>query len=282
MGHTIAELLSRGAKLLELSSESPRLDAEVLLAFALEKSREHLHTWPEEVVATDRARLYEDLLQRRARRQPVAQLTGRKEFWSMQLEITSNTLIPRPETELLVEQALHRIPPGQACTVLELGTGSGAVAFALARERPRCAIVATDVSPSALAVARANAQRLALDNVRFILSDWFEALGVEDFDVIVSNPPYVAEDHPDLEDQDISFEPRIALAAGLQGLDAIKRIAAGACTHLKSGAWLLLEHGDEQGDAVDDILRGAGLTHCSNYADLGGRPRVTEGQNHLG
>ena len=264
---------------MEPSSESPGLDAEVLLAFVLGKPREYLRTWPEKNVDEEHALHFESLLQRRANRQPVAHLTGRREFWSLELEVTTDTLIPRPETELLVERALQRIPADADSSALDLGTGSGAVALALARERRRCTITATEISLPALAVAEANARRLGLDNLRFVQSDWFAELGAELFDLIVSNPPYVTEDHPHLEGHDISFEPRIALVAGADGLDAIRHIAARAGAHSRDGAWLLLEHGDEQGDAVLEIMGAHGFTHRRTHADLAGRPRVTEGKS---
>jgi release factor glutamine methyltransferase len=206
----------------------------------------------------------------------VAYLTGRREFWSLDLEVTVDTLIPRPETETLVERALARLPTDRVRRVADLGTGSGAVALALATERPRAAVVATDISAAALAVAARNRQALGCASLRLVQADWCEGLGAATFDLVVTNPPYVATGDPHLRRGDPRFEPGRALAAGEDGLDAIRRIVDGAGRCLAAG-WLLLEHGYDQGAAVRRLVGRAGFERVHTYPDLGGRERVTEG-----
>lgn len=219
----------------------------------------------------------EQLLDRRARGEPVAYLTGRREFWSLELTVTPDVLIPRPETELLVEQALARIPLDAAWTIADLGTGSGAVALALARERPRCTIIATDASTAALAVARRNAQQLGIGNVEFRHGDWLAPLAGLSFDLIVSNPPYIPDNDPHLSQGDVRFEPRAALTAGADGLDAIRIIATDARRHLRRDGLLLLEHGFDQAAGVRSVLTGHSYAAVSTCPDLLGLPRVTFG-----
>ncbi len=231
------------------------------------------------------------LLARRCLGEPVAYLTGRREFWSLPLEVSVATLIPRPETELLVERALALVPPNARRQIVDLGTGCGAIALALARERPRCRIVATDISRDALALARRNASRLGIANVEFALGDWFDALsgrrlrrepGVAractdaEFDVVLSNPPYVRRGDPCLQQGDLRFEPIAALAAGPEGLDAIRRIALHARRHLKRGGSLLLEHGATQAETVAALLRRSGYRDIVRHLDLAGQDRVVE------
>lgn len=218
------------------------------------------------------------LLGRRARGEPVAYLTGEREFWSLVLHINSDVLIPRPETELLVERTLALVPADAALTLADLGTGSGAIALALAHERPRCRIIATDASAAALAVARANAAHLNLANVEFRQGEWLASLDHELFDLIVSNPPYVALSDPHLLEGDVRFEPRTALVSGPDGLDAIRHIAREAPTHLKPGGSLLLEHGFDQPNAVRSILTEHGFQDITLYRDLAGQARVTAGR----
>jgi len=228
----------------------------------------------EQVTPQSEAQLNE-LLTRRARGEPVAYLTGRREFWSLELSVTPDVLIPRPETELLVEQALARIPDESAWTIADLGTGSGAVALAVATERPRCRVLATDISTAALAVARRNAQQLNIRNIEFHHGEWYAPLAGQVVDLLVSNPPYVAEGDLHLSRGDVRFEPQTALIAGDDGLEAIRRIAAGAAAHLGPGGWLLLEHGADQGAAVVQILAAQGFTAITGHRDLAGLDRVT-------
>jgi release factor glutamine methyltransferase len=266
----------------ELGTESARLDAEVLLASCLGKPRSYLHTWPERSIDQRELECFGQLLRRRARGEPVAHLTGEREFWSLPLAVTPDTLIPRPETETLVEQALDKLPPDTPLRVADLGTGSGAIALAIATERPRCEIIATDISEPALTVARHNAERLGLDNVRFIAGDWCESLPAGRFDVILSNPPYVAERDPHLDSGDVRFDPRQALVAGPEGMDALRLIARCANDHLHQGGWLIVEHGYDQGGKVMQLLQAEGYSEISIHNDGAGLSRVTMGRHGPG
>jgi release factor glutamine methyltransferase len=253
-------------------------EAELLLAHALGQSRSWLFAHGDDVVAEDLARRYRTLVARRADGEPIAYLLGQRGFWSFDLRVTPATLIPRPETELLVELALARLSAGRIARIADLGTGSGAIALALARERPAARVVATDASDAALGVAADNALALALGNVEFRNGDWYAPLQGERYDLIVSNPPYISEDDAHLEQGDLRHEPRAALASGADGLDAIRALAAGALAHLQRGGWLLIEHGWEQGMAVRGLLRDAGLVEVATERDLEGRDRVTLGR----
>jgi release factor glutamine methyltransferase len=272
---TIAQLLAKATA--TLNSGSARLDVEVLLAHVLEKPRSHLFAWPENILSDARQQRFEQLLSRRLAGEPVAHLTGQREFWSLPLQVTRDTLIPRPETETLVTQALGVIPAGSRQDIADLGTGSGAIALAIASERPVCRIVATDSSAAALAIARSNARRLAIENVEFIQGDWCSALQGT-FDLIVSNPPYVATRDPHLESGDVRFEPRSALAAGTTGMDALSTIAHCAHAHLKPGGWLMMEHGYDQADATRQLLASSGYRDISDINDEAGLARVIRGR----
>lgn len=279
-------MLSAAVQTLRPSSASAQADAEVLLAHVLHYERARLISCRDEPLAPQAQRDFESLLRRRAAGEPVAYLTGRKEFWSLDLAVTPEVLIPRPETELLVEWALERIGGREtgdgrpdSCRILELGTGSGAIALALAKELPGFEVVAAEISADALAVAKRNAERLGIKNIRFCLGDWFKALDSRSppFDVIVSNPPYVAENDPHLAH--LSFEPRTALVAGPDGLVDLRRIVQGARDVLKPGGWLLLEHGARQGEAVRRLLRAAGFGGVETRRDLAGLERATGGHH---
>lgn len=256
-------------------SDSPHLDAEVLLCHTLGKSRAWLLTWPEHDVDRDTAGRFEALIARRAAGAPVAHLTGRREFWSLDLEVDATTLIPRPETELLVERALTEMPVDAALTVADLGTGSGAVALAIAAERPRCFVVAADIHYASLELARRNARRYALGNVGFVCGDWLAGFVPHSLDLVVANPPYVADADPHLTRGDVRFEPRRALAAGADGLDAIRSIAQSAGRVLRPAGTVLVEHGPDQGEAVRALFESLGLREIATCVDLAGRPRVT-------
>ncbi|MEJ2382539.1 MAG: peptide chain release factor N(5)-glutamine methyltransferase [Gammaproteobacteria bacterium] len=244
----------------------------------LGRDRAHLHAWPDKELEPVQCERFERLIRRRVAGEPVAHLTGEREFWSLPLAVTVDTLIPRPDTERLVELALERLPPGAPCRIADLGTGSGAIALALASERPDCRITATDRSPAALAVAARNARRLALTNVEFLHGDWCEALGSRRFHLIAANPPYICANDPHLGRGDLRFEPREALLSGSDGLDAIRRIAACALAHLEAGGWLLVEHGFEQGAAAHEIFRAAGLDPVEVFTDAAGHDRVCTGR----
>ncbi|HHH36876.1 MAG TPA: peptide chain release factor N(5)-glutamine methyltransferase [Gammaproteobacteria bacterium] len=272
----MAALLDLGAAQLSSVTDSPRLEAEILLAHALDRPRSFLHAWPRREVETGARRHYVALVTRRRDGEPVAYLTGRKEFWSLELAVNRHTLIPRPETELLVEQALALLPAGGPCRVVDLGTGSGAIALALARERPAWTVVACERCPRALATARANARTLGLlARVEFRSSDWCSALANDaPYDLICANPPYVREQDPRLEADVLRFEPETALIAGPEGLEDLRAIARQARGHLRPGGWLLLEHGDDQETAVAGLLEKAGYEAIEDLRDYAGRPRL--------
>ena len=255
-----------------------RADAEALLLHVLGQSRSWLFAHADDALDTDVRTAFEALVARRAAGEPVAYLTGRRGFWTLELEVTPATLIPRPETELLVELALERLPRDIACRVADLGTGSGAIALALASERSQAQVVATDASVDALAVARRNTQRLGIRNVRFVQGDWLAPLVGERFVLVVSNPPYIEAADPHLAQGDLRYEPAAALASGADGLDAIRRIVADACAHLEPGGWLLFEHGWNQGDAARALLREAGYVQVFTAQDLEARDRVSGGR----
>lgn len=258
-----------------LAGDEARREAELLLGHALGRDRAWLYAHADDPVSGDDAERFRAFVARRCEGEPLAYITGRREFWSLDLGVSPDVLIPRPETELLVELALARIGADAAIEVADLGTGSGAVALAIARERPLARIVATDASAAALAIARTNAQRLGLGQVRFVEGNWLDPLGQQRFDLVVSNPPYIAEADAHLERGDLRFEPRSALASGGDGLDAIRAIVTAAPRHLHDGGWLLLEHGHEQGAAVRALLAAAGFHDVATTADLERRDRVS-------
>ncbi len=274
---TISDNLRQAAGRLG-ESDSPRLDAEVLLAFVLGKPRSHLMAWPEHELAAAEQAVFDELIERRRQGVPVAHLTGEREFWSLPLAVEPHTLIPRPDTELLVELALQRLPPDSPSRVADLGTGSGAVALAIASERPRSEVLATDRSPASLQLARRNAHRLGLRNLAFACGNWCDALRDASLDLLVSNPPYIAEADPHLARGDLRHEPRQALAAGAEGLDALGVLAGQAPRVLRPGAWLLLEHGWQQGEDVRQLLSEQGFIEIQTFPDLAGRARVTGGR----
>jgi release factor glutamine methyltransferase len=275
---TLADAL-RAAVARLTNSDSPQLDAELLLAHALGRGRGHLRAHPEAVLGASQAHRYAELVEARRRGEPIAYLTGEREFWSLPLKVTPATLIPRPETELLVEQALALIPADADWQVLDLGTGSGAIALAIAKERPRCRITAVDISSQALSVARDNAHRLHTSNVEFLLGDWFSTIAARRFQMIVSNPPYVSAADPHLQEGDLRFEPTQALSSGEDGLQDIRRIVSEAPRHLLEGGYLLLEHGHGQGAAVRGLLQTAGLAGAHSVLDLAGHERVSLAQH---
>jgi len=257
-----------------------RADAEALLLHVLGQTRSWLFAHAGDVLDMDVQMAFEALAARRAAGEPVAYLTGRRGFWTLELEVTPATLIPRPETELLVELALERLPRDAAIRVADLGTGSGAIALAIASERPRAQVVATDASADALAVARRNAQRLGIGNVRFVQGDWLAPLAGERFALIVSNPPYIEAADPHLAQGDLRYEPAAALASGADGLDDIRRIVTGAPAHLDAGGWLLFEHGWNQGAACRGLLDATGYVDVFTEQDLERRDRVSGGRRN--
>ncbi|MDH4275240.1 MAG: peptide chain release factor N(5)-glutamine methyltransferase [Gammaproteobacteria bacterium] len=276
--NSIGALLKTATRQLVVVGDNASFEAEILLAHALGVTRTHLRTWPRRVVDAAITARFEDFIQRRATGVPIAYLTGTREFWSLALHVTPDVLIPRAETEVLVECALAHLPPNLALRVADLGTGSGAVALAIASERPQCRVVATDISSAALAVANANARRLNITNIEFRLGAWYAPLGDELFDLIVSNPPYIAQHDSHLQQGDLRFEPRDALTAGADELGALKILIGEASAHLQSGAWLLVEHGYDQAAAVANLFQVHGAHDIFTAQDLLAHPRVGGGR----
>jgi len=277
--HTVADSLHRAARSLERHSDSPRLDAEILLGKVLDLSRTALVVRGGQPVPDDALLQFDELVARRRRGAPVAYLTGSREFWSLDLTVTPDVLVPRPETELVVELALELCPLGQARRVLDLGTGSGAIALAIAAERPHAHVTGVDVSAAALAVAAHNSRKHGLPGVRWRAGSWFDAVPDEHFDLIIANPPYVACDDPALAR--LAAEPVLALTAGPTGLEALAAIIDRAASHLNRPGWLLLEHGDTQAAEVAALLRGAGFGDVRSHHDYSGKPRVTMGLHYF-
>ncbi|WP_444988840.1 peptide chain release factor N(5)-glutamine methyltransferase [Halomonas mongoliensis] len=277
-------LVAAAARLAEAGSPTPRLDAEVLLCHLLEVDRTWLYTWGDREADPATAERFAALVARREAGEPVAYLTGEREFWGLRLATEPSTLIPRPDTETLVEAALERASAASG-RLLDLGTGTGAIALAFASERPAWWVLGVDIRPEAVALARRNAERLAIANAEFRQSDWFAALeegrenGVtERFDLIVSNPPYLADDDPHLARGDLRFEPVSALVADEDGLADLRHLVAAARCYLAPGGWLLLEHGAEQGRAVRDALQAADYREVATRRDLAGHERVSLGR----
>jgi release factor glutamine methyltransferase len=280
---TVAELLAEGVRQLRAApagtepAATADLDAQLLLAHVLAVPRTRLKSHPEDLPDPSHTQHYRRLLARRAAGEPLAYLTGSRDFWSLRLRVTPAVLIPRPETELLVERALALRTAADG-RVADLGTGCGAVALALASERPRWQVVATDACADALAVARANAAALGLSRVEWRHGDWYQALPDERFDLLVSNPPYVAQDDPALATASLRHEPPRALTPGLDALSSLRTLVRGAPRHLAPEGWLLLEHGATQGADVRRELVDAGFRHVRSHRDLAGHERMTEGQ----
>jgi release factor glutamine methyltransferase len=258
-------------------SPTPRLDAELLLAAALGKPRSFMHTWPEREPEPDQQAAFLRMLGRRQSGEPVAYILGHQGFWSLDLQVEPHTLIPRADTELLVETALQLLPAG-AARVLDLGTGSGAIALALAAERPQWQVVGVDRIPQAVQLAERNRQRLGLENVSIAQGHWFSELSGQSFSAIVSNPPYIATSDRHLQQGDVRFEPSSALVAGADGLDDLRTIIKQAPDFLHAGGWLLLEHGFDQAAAVRALLIERGFSAVESRCDLSGHQRISMGQ----
>jgi release factor glutamine methyltransferase len=272
---TVAAALQRAAHTLSGHGDSPRLDAEILLGFVLGVSRTALIVRGADPISAETQAAYDELIARRAQGTPVAYLTGTREFWSLELDVTPDVLVPRPETEILVELALGLLPQDLPLSVLDLGTGSGAIALAIASERPLVRVTGVDVSERALSVARANSRKLGLMQIRWHAGSWFQAVRDRRFDMIVANPPYVASNDPALER--LAAEPALALTCGPTGLEAFESIIDAAAQYLNPGGWLLLEHGNAQADDVARMLERRGFDRIRSHADYSGNARVTLG-----
>ena len=271
----VSQLLNT-ADQLRVISDSPQLDCEILLCHALQVDRAQLRTWPDATVEPEKLKRFEALLKARLQGTPIAYLIGSQGFWSLDLNVSPDTLIPRPETELIVEIALTLALPSRS-GVLDLGTGTGAIALALASERQDWQLTAIDSQSGAVALAKQNCQRQGLDNVQIFQSDWFSEV-TSDFDLIVSNPPYIEQDDPHLKQGDIRFEPSSALVSGSDGLDDLKKIINQSPDYLAVDGWLLVEHGCEQGNAVRNLFVGAGFSEVATRRDYNSLDRVTLGQ----
>ncbi len=276
--NSIQSTLNSASDVLRHTSESHQLDAEILLGKVLEKNRAYLRAWPEHELTQEQYDSFQVLLKKRKYGQPIAYITGHKEFWSRDFTVNQHVLVPRPETELLVELALDLNPDNQSGTVLDLGTGSGAIGITIAAERPAINVIATDNSQQALEVAKANAQKHKIDNIEFLHSHWFKQLDNQQFDLVLSNPPYIDAADPHLQQGDVRFEPENALIAKQNGLQDFIEIAEAAKHHLLSGGYLLVEHGYNQKQQVQSIFHRLNYTNINNYCDLAGQPRVTSGQ----
>ena len=284
---TIEAALKAAISLLQESgSESPSLDAAVLLCHALDKPRSYLLTWPDKTLEPEQNECFVSLLSRRLNGEPIAYITGEREFWSLPLKVSPSTLIPRPDTERLVELALDKVT-NKSGNVLDLGTGTGAIALALASELPQCRVLGVDLRQEAVTLAKSNARNLNILNTDFLQGSWFEPVNSEiwlaeqagtKFALIVSNPPYIEKDDPHLMQGDVRFEPISALVAEEKGLADIRHIAENAVNYLEESGWLLFEHGFEQGEQVCQILRELGYTLVSTEKDYTGNDRVTMGQ----
>lgn len=275
--NTVEALLKQSCVLSEVS-DSAYLDVELLLGFCLQKPRSYLRAWPEALVSDAVVKRFLQLLSRRQRGEPVAYLIGEQGFWSLDLQVNETTLIPRPETELMVEVALRLLHEHSHARVLDLGTGTGAIALALASEKPGWQLTACDKEAGAVSLALQNRQALGLTNVNVVQSDWYEQIGGPPFDLIVSNPPYIDADDPHLQGVGVCYEPRSALVADNQGLADIAHIIEHADGYLKSGAWLMLEHGYDQAGAVQQLLLKRGFKQLFCEQDLSGIDRVSGGR----
>ena len=288
----LSQLIEDAIKQLQSVSDSARLDSELLLCYVLKKDRSFLRAWPEYELNQQQIYSFHQLLKQRLQGIPIAHILGERGFWSLDLKVTPDTLIPRPDTERLVELALDIIPENAQWNILDLGTGTGAIALSLAKEKPSCHITATDKSLAALNVAEKNAKRNQLSNINFIQSDWFSELiksgedsddvegakaGIQQFEMIVSNPPYIKESDPHLMQGDVRFEPRSALTSGADGLNDIRTIIKCSIKYLTQNGVLLLEHGYDQADEVCELLKAAKFTQVTDFNDDNGNPRVAIG-----
>jgi release factor glutamine methyltransferase len=274
-------MLMEAASTLTSVSDSAALDAEILLCQVLNQPRSHLRAWPDKPLQPEQLAAFLALIEQRQQGTPIAYITGHREFWSRDFQATPDVLIPRPDTELLIELSLDLIPANEPVKIIDLGTGSGIIAITLAAERPLARLTATDFSAAALRIARLNADKHQTSNIEFIQSDWFADVPATQFKLIVSNPPYIAEDDPHLQQGDVRFEPQTALSAPEQGLADIRIIAEAARNYLEPGGHLLIEHGYNQQQQVQTLFKDLHYDKVQTYKDLSGQPRATYGQWNL-
>lgn len=265
----------------KLNHDEAKLEAQLLLQHVLNVNRAWLIAHENDALQANQHAAFEALLNRRLNGEPIAYILGGRAFYGLDLLVTPDTLIPRPDTETLVEAALAKIPMAAHPSILDLGTGSGAIALAIAKNRPQASVIAVDASKAALAVAKKNAQNLSIDNVEFVLSNWFQHLNNQPFDVILSNPPYIEENDAHLSQGDLRFEPISALSSGEDGLNDIRQIIENSLVHLQPQGWLMLEHGFNQADKVADLMANTGFVSIETIKDFGGNNRVTIGKNPL-
>lgn len=275
---TIKTALVEAVGLLQYVTDTPLLEAEILLSKILDKDRSHLRAWPEKELTPEQDSAYQTLLNHRRSGQPIAYLTGTREFWSREFIVTPDVLIPRPETELLIELSLDLIPADKPCNIIDLGTGAGIIAVTLATERPLARVSAADISSAALSVAKKNAMTHHAEHIQFYQSNWFDNVPKDRYNLIVSNPPYIAENDAHLYQGDLRFEPKSALIAQNQGLADIETIAETAYGRLENSGYLLVEHGFEQGTDVQRLFIATGYKQVATIKDLTGLPRVTMGR----
>jgi release factor glutamine methyltransferase len=279
--HSIKSVLTEAADQLASVSGSALLDAEVLLAMALDKPRTYLRTWPDNLLQPEQLAAFNTLLEQRKQGMPIAYITGNREFWSRDFQVTTDVLIPRPDTELLIELSLKLIPPNEPFQIIDLGTGSGIIAITLASERPQAQVSATDFSSAALHIAKLNAGKHQA-RIQFFQSNWFADLPANKFNLVISNPPYIAPDDNHLQQGDLRFEPKTALCAAEQGLSDIRTIAADARNFLQLHGHLLIEHGYDQSEQVQCLFKDLDYDNVQTYTDLSGQPRATYGQWNSG
>lgn len=272
------ELIEHGTQILYNASDSPRIDAEVLMQHAVDNSMAWLIAYGDSIAHSTHIKVFFDLIEQRRQGDPIAYIIGYKEFWSLKLSVNSNVLIPRADTETLVEQCLLRLPTKKTNHVLDLGTGSGAIALAIAKERPDSTVDATDSSAAALQIAQHNAKANSLENIRFTLSNWFDQLPQYQYDLIASNPPYVASNDSHLQLGDLRFEPANALISDLNGISDIRHIISNASSFLKTQGWLLIEHGYQQHEEVASIFSQCGFSNIDMALDINQLPRCTAAQ----
>jgi len=276
--HIIKSVLTEAAGTLTSVSDSALLDAEILLCLVLKQPRSHLRAWPDKPLQPEHLAAFRALIEQRQQGTPIAYITGNREFWSRDFQVSPDVLIPRPDTELLIELSLKLIPTDEPTRILDLGTGSGIIAITLAAERPQAQLCATDFSLAALRIARLNADKHQINNIQFYQSDWLADIPAAKFNLIASNPPYIAEDDNHLQQGDVRFEPQTALCAAEQGLADIRIIADTARNYLEPCGHLLIEHGYNQQQQVQALFRDLHYDKVQTYADLSGQPRVTYGQ----